>query len=61
MIFFTSDQHFCHTKIITMCNRPFAGIDEMNGTLIANWNSAVSDADEVYILGDFMYRGNAGK
>jgi len=44
-----------------MCNRPFAGIDEMNGTLIANWNSAVSDADEVYILGDFMYRGNAGK
>jgi len=43
LIFFTSDQHFCHTKIITMRNRPFADVDEMNKALIANWNSVVTD------------------
>ena len=58
MIFFTSDQHFCHTNIIKMCDRPFADLDEMHGTLINNWNATVHKGDEVYILGDFQYKGN---
>jgi len=57
MIFFTSDLHFCHVKIIPMCNRPFADINEMHKVLIANWNAAVGKDDEVYILGDFLYKG----
>ena len=61
MIYFTSDQHFCHANIIKMCDRPFADVDEMNDTLIANWNAVIGDADEVYILGDLMYKGSAQK
>jgi calcineurin-like phosphoesterase family protein len=30
----------------------------MNGKLMQNWNSCVSNDDEIYILGDFMFRGN---
>jgi len=44
-----------------MCNRPFTNVDEMNETLIANWNSVVSDEDEIYILGDFLYKGSGPK
>jgi len=29
----------------------------MHDVLITNWNATVSKADEVYILGDFMFRG----
>ena len=30
----------------------------MNSEMISRWNSYVTDHDEVYILGDFMYKGN---
>ena len=57
MIYFTSDHHFCHAKIINMCNRPFADLDEMHDTLIKNWNDVIGKLDEVYILGDLIFRG----
>ena len=57
MIYFTSDQHFCHANIIKTCNRPFADLDEMHATLITNRNSVIGELDEVYILDDFLYRG----
>ena len=41
-----------------MCDRPFADLDEMHETVILNWNSVVRKKDEVYILGDFLYKGN---
>lgn len=56
MIFFTSDLHFGHEKIIRHCDRPFADANEMDAALIHNWNSAVGLKDEVYILGDFTMR-----
>ena len=59
MIFFTADNHFCHNNIIRSCERPFADAAEMNRVMIENWNSVVSARDEVYILGDFLYRGKA--
>jgi calcineurin-like phosphoesterase family protein len=40
-----------------MCGRPFETLKEMNETLIKNWNSMVSDSDETYILGDFLFKG----
>ena len=56
-IYFTADSHFGHTNIIKHCNRPFESIEEMNETLIANWNSRVHKSDHVYIAGDFCWRG----
>jgi hypothetical protein len=29
----------------------------MNKTLIQNWNSSVNDRDEIYILGDLIFKG----
>ncbi len=54
-IFFTSDTHFFHTNIIKFCNRPFNSVEEMNETLINNWNSVVGKNDIVFHLGDFGF------
>lgn len=57
MIYFTSDLHFYHDKIIKHTQRPFRSAEEMNKTLIKKWNNKVSYDDEVYILGDFTMKG----
>jgi calcineurin-like phosphoesterase family protein len=54
-IWFTSDLHLCHNKIIEYDNRPFNSVEEMDATLIKNWNSVVKSEDLVYILGDFGF------
>lgn len=53
--FVISDTHFGHYNIIKLCNRPFNDENDMNKILIENWNSVVSDDDEVYHLGDFSF------
>ncbi|GHA10144.1 hydrolase [Devosia pacifica] len=55
-VFFTADTHFGHRSILSMCNRPFADIDEHDHALIENWNAVVGPEDTVYHLGDFAYR-----
>lgn len=54
-IWFTSDTHFSHGNIIKSCNRPFSSIEEMNQTMIENWNKLIKPQDEVFHLGDFSY------
>lgn len=59
----TSDTHFNHGKLLhnspveegydRRCDRPFDSVEEMNETLIANWNSVVGSGDRVLHLGDF--------
>lgn len=56
MIYFISDLHLGHSKVIEMCDRPFSDIDEMNEKLIEAWNKRVHKNDTVYIIGDFSYR-----
>lgn len=57
-VFFTSDTHFGHSKIIEYCKRPFSSIEEHDNALIQNWNSVVGQDDTVFHLGDFAY-GNS--
>ena len=52
-IFFTSDQHFWHRRIIEYCDRPYNTVEEMNEALVTNWNNVVTQDDTVYCLGDF--------
>lgn len=47
-LFFTSDTHFNHTNILQYCNRPFKTIDQMNETIITNWNRVVGPDDVIY-------------
>lgn len=56
-IYFTSDTHFGHRNIIRYCNRPFYSVEEMNETLINNWNKVVDKEDVVFRLGDFAVGG----
>lgn len=50
---FIADTHFSHTNIIKYTGRPFATIEEMDRTLIENWNHSVKKEDQVFFLGDF--------
>jgi calcineurin-like phosphoesterase family protein len=58
-VYFTSDQHYHHVRIIDYSKRPFKDVEAMNEGLIDNYNSVVKDGDLVYHLGDFGFgRGN---
>lgn len=61
-IFFISDTHFGHTacwrdfKAKADKNepmRPFSSTEEMDETMVSNWNNVVGPKDKVYHLGDF--------
>lgn len=55
-IWITADQHFGHANIIKYCNRPFANVNEMNRTIIENFNALVGPNDETYHIGDFCFK-----
>lgn len=61
MTHFTSDTHFGHANIISLCKRPYVNVDEMNAALVDNWNSVVAPGDTVYHLGDFAFRAGPAK
>lgn len=54
---FTSDLHFSHKNILQYEKeaRPFNTVEEMNETLVSNWNSVVRPNDIVFVLGDFAF------
>lgn len=61
MIWFTSDEHYFHSKIIEYSNRPFSSIEEMHEILIQNNNLMVKKNDTVYHVGDFTFAHNLDK
>ena len=47
MIYFTADLHLGHRAVIHMQDRPFEDVDEMNRTIISNYNAIVGSDDTV--------------
>ena len=54
-VYLIGDTHFDHANIIRYCNRPFRNVQEMNETIVRNWNETVKDRDTVYFLGDWTF------
>ena len=54
--FFISDTHFFHNNVLRFDNRPFKTIDIMHEEMKRKWNNKVTNADTVYICGDFTWR-----
>jgi calcineurin-like phosphoesterase family protein len=54
--FFTADPHYGHENIIKHSGRPFSCAEEMDETMIENWNRDVeSSRDKIIVLGDFTF------
>ena len=54
--FFISDTHFFHDNVIKFDKRPFETIEEMHKEIKTRWNNKVTNADTVYICGDFTWK-----
>lgn len=54
MRYFTSDQHFYDSDIMSYCNRPYDTPEEMNADMINRFNLKTHDASEIYIIGDIF-------
>lgn len=52
-IYFIADTHFSEENIMKYENRPYESAENMNKTLVSNWNAVIGDEDVVYVLGDF--------
>ena len=59
MDYFTADLHFGHANIIKYCNRPFRTVEEMDETMLANFNAQVGRSDRLFVLGDFAFKAKA--
>ncbi len=61
-IYVISDTHFGHENSLKWLDdsgnrvRPFTNIEEMNNTIITNWNDTVKPEDHVYHLGDVVMK-----
>lgn len=58
-IYFTSDLHLGDERVLRY--RPvFSDIEDMDETIIRNWNNKVCPSDEVYIIGDLAFQSKHG-
>jgi calcineurin-like phosphoesterase family protein len=51
-VWYSSDHHFGHARIIELCDRPFRDVEHMDEELIARHNAMVAPEDTVWFLGD---------
>lgn len=52
-IWYTSDLHFGHRKLVERGYRDFPSVPDMNSALVEHWNDEVGINDTVWVLGDF--------
>lgn len=55
MIWFTSDLHFGHKRVVEFCGRPYLDTEQMDRELIFAYNDLVAPDDTVYFLGDISF------
>ena len=53
MIYITSDLHFFHDREFIYKPRGFSSVEEMNQAYVSEWQTKVSNNDDIYVLGDF--------
>ena len=58
MLYITSDLHFCHERDFIYKPRGYKTVNGMNKGIVKNWNSIITNDDEVYLLGDIMLNNN---
>lgn len=58
-VWFTSDPHFGHERILSFCSGRAAlgltNVKEMNEYIVEKWNSLIRPTDIVWCLGDFAF------
>lgn len=54
-VFFTSDTHLGHGRILQYCNRPFADAQTQDSAIISRTNELVGPGDVLYHLGDIAW------
>lgn len=52
--YISSDIHFNHNVVAKY--RGYSSPEEMCEVIVNNWNSKITDKDDVYVLGDFSYK-----
>ena len=62
MNYYISDLHLFHKNVCkegnNFDNRPFETMKEMNNYIKDKWNKKITNADDVYILGDMCWKEN---
>ena len=53
MLYFISDTHFGHRRIIELSARPFESVAAMDEAMVERWNAVITPRDTVIHLGDF--------
>jgi calcineurin-like phosphoesterase family protein len=53
--FFIADTHFGDEDVLIYEKRPFKDVDDMDETMLKNWNSVVGKDDTIIIAGDFCW------
>lgn len=61
MDYFTSDWHFGHKNILTLSQRPFKDVEEMDNVIIENILSTLKKGDNLYFLGDISARADLAR
>ena len=56
MIWFTSDLHLGHIRVLQFAERPWDTIERMNDALISKINARVAPTDTLYVLGDYSFK-----